>query len=247
MIRYISKLIQNAPTVLTKRTLAPADNAMNGDIIFGVNGNDIQIPLSAISRLLKNNDETPTFGSLREMYAQNVYLRAFRSSTRISTVVDLGANRGLFSILTILAYGADIAVGIEPMEYYTPVLNTLCRANNIDPCRLPREEALVGSKNGQGCVTILDIMGKYRLREIDFLKCDIEGAEFDVFLNENSFLQSVRNISMELHAERGDCQGIISLLKDIGFKVRVTDQFGAVVNGTRPNYLYASTVGDLLS
>ena len=91
-----------------------------------------------------------------------------------------------------------------------------------------------------------ELMKSHELGQIDYLKCDIEGGEFDVFLNGPDFLDKVGNIAMELHPHCGPVNEIVDLLQLKGFAVLVTDQFGRAVDGGLPHYLYASRIGDLL-
>ncbi|NNE22929.1 MAG: hypothetical protein HKN11_09995 [Rhizobiales bacterium] len=243
---YLLCLAQAAPGVVRQRTLAPADARMQGTATMRVNGQDLRIPLGQIAELLDGHDDTPTFGGLREMYASNVYLRAFKPGFRIGTVVDLGANRGLFSLLAVKAYGARIAVGVEPSVHFSPVADLLRRANDVADPAMPREEAFAGSKGGAGSVSMAELMKSHKLGQVDFLKCDIEGGEFDVFLNGPDFLDRVGNIAMELHPNCGPVQEIVDQLQLKGFAVRVTDQFGRAADGGPPHYLYASRIGDLI-
>ncbi|MDH3740627.1 MAG: FkbM family methyltransferase [Hyphomicrobiales bacterium] len=243
---YLMCLAGAAPGIVRQRTLAPADARMQGTVTMRVNGQDLQIPLGRIAKLLEGHDDTPTFGGLREMYAANVYLRAFKPGFRIGTVVDLGANRGLFSLLAVKAYGARIAVGVEPSVCFSPVADLLRRANDVADHAMPREVAFAGSKGGAGSVSMAELMKSHELGQIDYLKCDIEGGEFDVFLNGPDFLDKVGNIAMELHPHCGPVNEIVDLLQLKGFAVLVTDQFGRAVDGGLPHYLYASRIGDLL-
>jgi len=58
---------------------------------------------------------------------------------------------------------------------------------------------------------------------VDFLKADIEGAEFELFANNDEWLAKVRRIAMEIHAEYGDVDRFVSRLKAKGFEVILTD------------------------
>ncbi len=243
--RYLGALVAQAPEVVRRRSFAPADASMNSTISIVVHGVALKVPLARIARALEGVDRTPTFGGVREMYAANVYLRAFRPDIRIENAVDLGANRGLFSLLAVKAYGARIAVGVEPTSGFTAVADALREANGVAAEAMPREVALVASRSGPDSISMDDLMAKHGLDSIDFIKCDIEGGEYDMMVKNNAFLSRVANIAMEVHPERGDNDLLVAELRKAGFQVIVADQFGKPDPRT-PHYLYASRRGDLL-
>ena len=92
-------------------------------------------------------------------------------------------------------------------------------------------------------MTIDEIMKRFGMDRIEFLKCDIEGGEFDVFLRNNAFLAKVDRIAMELHPEEGDVAALRQALTESGFNSKVTDQFGNDAGSKEWNYLFASRVG----
>ncbi|MBF0333891.1 MAG: FkbM family methyltransferase [Alphaproteobacteria bacterium] len=243
---YLVNLVVALPACLRRRTLAPADSRMNRDIVCRVNGRDIVVPVGRIATLIAPFDSTPTFGGLREMYASNVYLRAFRPGMAIDVALDLGANRGLFSLLAIKAHGARLAIGVEPLEGYDAVADLLRHVNGVAPAAMPRVVARAASSAGAGAVTVAELMARWNLEWIDLLKCDIEGGEFDVLLVDSGFLAKVGNIAMELHPEAGSCPDIVDALTRSGFTVLTTDQHGAPTGPRHPHYLYASRTGDLV-
>jgi hypothetical protein len=62
---------------------------------------------------------------------------------------------------------------------------------------------------------IIEICG-----QIDLLKVDIEGAEFDIFKNvSNKSLRQIRAIVGEIHLEHGDINSITQTLENVGFEV----------------------------
>ncbi|CCJ07833.1 FkbM family methyltransferase [Methylocystis sp. SC2] len=242
---YCAALAGNAGAVVKYRTLAPVDKAMRGTIAFVVEGVRILVPLDAMARMLNGHDETPTFGGAREMYASNVYLRAFRKGLKADTVVDLGSNRGLFLLLGAKALGARTLVGVEPQSFYTPVFAAAASANGLQAGDYTRYERFASATLRADTITLREIMERHGLSRIGFLKCDIEGGEFDVFLGDPDALRQVDNIGMELHPKEGDADALVRTLKDMGFTVVVTDQFANSVAPAKGHYLYASRTGDL--
>lgn len=244
--RYIAQIALNGRSLVVQKTLAPVDHAMTGRIPFSLTGGSVIVPLDEMARLLRANDLTPTFGGAREMYASNVYLRGFKTGLSARTIVDLGSNRGLFVALAARVLGADRGVSVEPQEFYLPAYRALLQENGVDPEQFPRIPRFASATSGPQTVTLAEIMDEHSLAEIDFLKCDIEGGEFDVFQGNNDFLGVVKNIAMELHPKEGDVGDLVRALGAHGFDVRVTDQFGSEISSKVGHYLYASRDGSLV-
>jgi hypothetical protein len=242
--RYLACLLSNSVRIAQRRTLAPADLAMAGNVSVAVGGSCIVIPLDEMRTLLFSYDETPTFGGVRELYAGNVYLRAFRPGLQARVVLDLGSNRGMFLMLASQLLNAELAIGVEPQAFYDRAFEALRDANE-SRCRFVRIAKRAAAMGGGDEVSIRAILDQYAISSVGFLKCDIEGGEFDVFLDRNEFLRDTENIAMELHAEKGDVLRLVDALQTAGFSVVVTDQFGRRVEPTRGHYLYASCSGAL--
>ena len=237
---YARNIACSFPSVMQARSLVPADQKMLRTINCSLGDVNIRVPIGEITDLLGANDTTPTFGAVREMYGGNVYLRPFRPDLTVPTVVDLGSNRGLFSVLAAVVLKARVVVGVEPAAFYEPVLQTLLRANNLVGRGLYRITAFAASELGPGKVTIPQFMAEYGIDRIGFLKCDIEGAEFDVLLHNNGYLARVDHIGIELHPADGDVRCLDDALLAYGFHTLATDQFGRPAPVATAAYLYAS-------
>lgn len=61
-------------------------------------------------------------------------------------------------------------------------------------------------------------MGK--IVKIDFLKCDIEGGEFDLLSEKSRLLEMTRSLAVEVHAFAGDVEKFAQNLIDKGFTIR---------------------------
>ncbi len=248
--RYVGGMLLRSASIVRNRNLTPADYAMTGMVSVHVWGKTILVPLDAINRVLCGYDPTPTFGSIREIYASNVYLRAFRPDLRVATVFDLGSNRGMFLMLAAELLEASLAIGVEPQGFYERAFIELLEANRASKtkeCKFVRLVKLASATNGSDCVTMNELLDRYVLSSIGFLKCDIEGREFDVFLHNNGFLEHTENISMELHPAAGDVVLLMETIASHGFRVDITDQFGRTVDPQRGSYLYASRSDALIA
>jgi FkbM family methyltransferase len=164
------------------------------------------------------------------------------------TVVDIGGNAGFFSIS--IAGKARKVYTIEPisMNYATLVENI--RLNGYQNKIFPFQKAimahdrsiivdvigentpiisLVIHREGKNMrreevktVTLQRFMQDNNITHIDFLKMDIEGAEYEVILNaDQKVFQVIDKIAMEVHAVEGHSEGeITNRLRRIGYTVK---------------------------
>jgi len=75
--------------------------------------------------------------------------------------------------------------------------------------------------------TLTDIVNDYNIEQIDYLKMDVEGAEYDILLNcPSETLSKIQRIVMEYHEFEGDQRNhrdLVKLLQSNGFHVEVED------------------------
>ncbi len=117
--------------------------------------------------------------------------------------------------------------------------------NGLDRQRFTRIGKFVGATTRPNGGTMDELMRAHGLDCIDFLKCDIGGGEFEMILHDNGFLKRVANIAMELHPGAGEVARLVRALREGGFEIHVTDQFGRLSTLQGGAYLYASRVGAL--
>lgn len=132
--------VLQSPAILRTRKLSALDAAMSRNMHVRFGDTRMAMPLADIDHILAANNDNPTFGNVREMYARNCYLEHLQLHTPLDAVLDLGANRGMFSLLALLAFDAKIAVGVEPVEIYGPVLQLLLQSNGCE-ARAGRNQA----------------------------------------------------------------------------------------------------------
>lgn len=142
-------------------------------------------------------------------------------------IVDLGAHVGSFTVSTayqlpharIFAMEAAAAtyellqtnVAQNQLKNVTTIHGAIAReagqvAFRVDPSRSVFSSTLATAGNKSGSIeevsawTLEKLMETYHLTRIDFLKCDIEGSEFDVFLNLPATIWArLQNVSLEYH------------------------------------------------
>ncbi len=158
-------------------------------------------------------------------------------------VLDLGANVGVFSLYSALKNPNGRIVSVEPETTNFRFLLENVKANNFtnvvceklaisNSCGKtwlyldkPGSNSLMQPSQGQKVqecesTTIEYLMEKNRIRKVDFLKMDIEGAEYKVF-ESIEWLSSVKRIAIEMHPVC-DSGLIVDRLKENGFSVEVT-------------------------
>ena len=161
------------------------------------------------------------------------------------TIVDAGANVGVFAIHASLAATRGRLFAIEPDAENFRFLQENIRANELTtdivsiPVALcdkkgtvrlyktnPGNNSILGSFSDedpvaiQTCksVTIGNLIEQYSLKQIDFMKVDIEGAEFLLF-KDHKWLDQTRRIAMEVHTHMGNANDIKAELARSGFSV----------------------------
>lgn len=167
------------------------------------------------------------------------------------TVIDLGANIGIFTILAGIKARQGRVIALEPenQNYQFLCDNILSNSfSNIEPHQLAisRINGLVDLYVGNpGNNTILikhqgklarnetlkvegvsmnGLIAKFHLDEINFLKIDVEGAEFQIF-EDDSWLAKVQKIAMEVHPDAGDPSMIRRKLEEQNFVVKITPAY----------------------
>jgi hypothetical protein len=214
---------------------------MPGDYDITYRGTPLRIPSESIDKTLMGHSESATFSSIREMFAQDSYLRAFKGQTA-NTVIDLGSNRGFFMLIANKVLKAQRAIGVEPESRYQAAFDLICEHNHIDPERVYRYQAFIGDEADENMVTMPMIFTEQGLTTVDFLKCDIEGGEFVIMTPQAGWMKQVNNIAMEVHPSKGNVPALIKTLEQHGFTVIVADQFGRPMDSPPPkvHYIYAS-------
>jgi FkbM family methyltransferase len=168
------------------------------------------------------------------------HLPGFELCNFKGTIVDAGAHVGLFSL--VASVFAEKVIAIEPHQMNNNMLLMNILNNSVGNV-IPMNKALFSHKTklklfqGSTSVTpsLIGNSGNFEYVEtttleeivdsqgpIDFLKMDIEGAEFDVF-NHVDFktLKQIGMIACEVHPRYGDINSIVEKLRSAGFQVKV--------------------------
>ncbi len=240
----------NSADILRTGKLTSVDVAMSRNMTVYFGKVRLVLPLADIDQHLRSRNDNPTFGNVRELYARNCYLHGLHLKKPQRTVLDLGANRGMFSLLALLALEAELVVGVEPTVEYSTIFEWLLEANHCDPLRAPRYTRFISSpaverNNPTQHISIQTILREQNIDRIDLVKMDIEGDEKVVF-DEPEWLANVDNVAMELHPQIvGDLSIIPAALRRYGFEYTLSDQQGNPAGIDSAIFLFASSIGAL--
>jgi FkbM family methyltransferase len=164
---------------------------------------------------------------VRELFVENVYHVTNARLSGNGVVVDVGANVGAFSFLAC-QLGARRVIAVEPVAGNRDWLerNTTGRPVEIVPAAVSDHDGSVpmfdlgrdshmatlarpvlspdANERPAGdveCITLPSLFDRYHVEECDFLKVDVEGAEFPAFAAcPSEVLNRCRFIAIETHA-----------------------------------------------
>jgi predicted RNA methylase len=202
-------------------------------------GRRVNVPLTQIDNCLQGFGDTVTFSGVREMMSNDVYLRAFTIAGDADTVIDLGSNRGLFLGIALRVLGAKSVIGVEASPKYDSVWKIIDSANRRRGQKVHRLTKLVSAEPGDRNLTLNELFFAKRIVAVDFLKCDIEGAEYELFRANTQWLSAVQNIAIEIHGSE-EKAWLKRRLEQNGFSVRAMNQEGLQCVAEKWEYLYGS-------
>jgi FkbM family methyltransferase len=197
---------------------------------------------------------------INEIFFEHVYTPKDLPIDAGDTVIDVGANIGMFSLFAAHA-GAACIYAYEPFPTNFEYFQSNMRMNNVScvhavnaaVCDAARSQRLYLSEISGGhllfdrningplnsfvnvpTTTLTNIVQQYQLRQIDFLKLDCEGSE-GLILRSTApdVLRCIRKIAMEFHDNVSPLshESMESLLRSAGFVTR-TSGMGSQLLGT---------------
>lgn len=179
---------------------------------------------------------------LEELFVEETY--RFNSDSDTPRIVDCGANTGLSIIYLKKLFPKAKITAFEPDSNIFKLLQENLNEFGFNDVELINKavwnknssikflaSGAVGGRISENedekTVEIQTARLKDLLNEpIDFLKIDIEGAEFDVIDDCKDKLENVKNIFIEYHSEEKREQKldeILKILKDAGFKYYIKE------------------------
>lgn len=186
-----------------------------------------------------------------EIWNAKIYDDARTPIEEDDTVVDIGAHIGVFAVRAAKTAHRGRVFAYEPSSKNYKLLTRNRELNNsgnlhIDnravagsrgtvPLYLPAENGVLSSllhdwsvfKEMVQAISLADIIAEHDLKQIDYLKIDVEGGEYDILLDcPSETLAKVRHIVMEYHEYAGYKQNHLELVE-----VLTSNGFNVVVEG----------------
>lgn len=178
---------------------------------------------------------------LREIFIENIYKF---SSSPSPYILDCGANIGLSIIYFKRLFPEAIIVAFEPDEINFDILTRNINSFKLKDVQIHKEavwkedtilhfsnEGSMGSKievdhkaNTREVKAIR--LKNFIVRKIDFLKIDIEGAEYEVLKDIATDLHHVNNMFLEYHGtfrQNDELATIIEIVKCAGFSFYIKE------------------------
>jgi FkbM family methyltransferase len=177
----------------------------------------------------------------------------------IKNILDCGANIGLTSLYFSRKFPGCNILALEPEpENFQQLLRNL-KVNGLNHVRAVQKgvwskKALLEhdvsfchakdwafsvreSTHGNGTIevdTLDNIVNENKFPDADYIKMDVEGSEFELFRNLDSWasvFSKAKVVSIEVHEKKGTLTEIEQVLVEAGFAVK---RFGELLVGTRP-------------
>jgi len=236
--QYVSTTLRNVGKVLASHDLRAVDATMRGivQLYHPVTRQKVQVDLE-IFRADDIAEGSFAFGLLREIWFRNVYLREFPLADKLQGVIDLGSNRGLFTLLA--AAFSDRVVAVEVQSTYRRQMKQLLTLNGLSNVSLIN--AFVGgpgvtARGNERAIEFKDVVAALDGSPVDFLKMDIEGSEFGIDVDAFS---EVRRMAIEVHRDWGDAAEFVSNIEQSGFDCRTFDDSLRSVTKDKADFLFA--------
>lgn len=227
LFAYLTHFSLTVPAILRERTLAPVDRRM--DIRAWRLRACNQWSVSLVPA--KGWPGGSQFGLARELYGRCVYFGGPHFTiTPEDIVIDLGANAGVFTVLAATAGARVVAVEANPsfirqiaanvganqcQEQVTIISGVLGSTGLLfDQPGAEASEELVPT------VDLQNVFSEHDIGNVDFMKIDIEGTEFEILRGPPAWIHRVRQIAMEVHVDYGDPDELERSLRQTGMSVR---------------------------
>jgi len=253
-LKWYGAVLRRSPTILRTRKFYSADHDMHGLVYFKMFGREFSVDIEALGSTAGN-----PYSFCRELFVRQIYFRAFKS-LNFTTCLDLGCNAGVVTSVLKQLGGPDArVVGVDARIYDDNAFRlkaekvpgvTLINQLLVGESLRHNPELLHAMCDPHGldinlAVTVEEVMDRFDMQKVDFLKMDIEGAEYAIFRDSSGWLKRVDNLAMEVHYREGDPGEIVRQLQEAGFRVAWTDDNGDPVDTRHAAYIYASKIGSL--
>jgi FkbM family methyltransferase len=185
------------------------------------------------------------YHTYNEIFVDGIY--QFPSKNETPTIIDCGANMGLSVLYFSKLFPEANIIAFEPDESVLPFLENNIKNYNLSNVKLFKnavwteetdlkfytDNGMGGRVGNEYKEQNFKIIKALRLKDflkskVDFLKIDIEGAEFEVLKDCQESLINVENIFVEYHSDINGEQhldDILKILKINGFRYHLKESF----------------------
>ncbi|MBU2576886.1 MAG: FkbM family methyltransferase [Nanoarchaeota archaeon] len=184
------------------------------------------------------------FGIINEIYIVKEYHRLLNYINPDSTIIDIGAQIGVFSVFAAKIANKGKVFSFEPFEKNNLLLQKNVKLNDLKNvvisknaiARKSGSRQLTISKENSGghslfqegdekvkieTVTLKEVFDKNNIASCDFLKIDCEGAEYEILYNTpREYLDKIKSITLEYH-KNGDPKELKGFLEKANFEVEI--------------------------
>src|SRR5258708_1002003 len=197
--------------------------------------------------LRKDSSDKDVF---EQVFIRGEYQTLFKmlqiNGIRINSVIDAGANIGLFTLQLKALFPESVILSIEPdpgnFQILKRNIQTLQQPENIrlvnkalwftdgkvylnNSFRDGKEWAISVSDNKEeatdavDAITVSSLMKEHKMDVVDLFKIDIEGAESEIFRDDRDllFLKKVKCLVLEIHDEFNSRERIYKILRSNNF------------------------------
>lgn len=240
----LAKNVHNWPNYLYAKHI---DTKQNPVVFRAGNGVVIEVPKGAITAIFKEI-------FMEDLY-DIAFLKTHLKPQPV--IVDVGANLGFFALFMASQVPGARVFAYEPLPTNFKHLQRHFRLNQ-DKALVAENKAVAGAKGSLElyynpnvdftplaslrtdfedtntsrvtveAVSLPDIFAGHQLQQIDLLKLDCEGAEYDILYPcPDSLLQRVKLMAMETHQgtkANENTEALCAFLREKGFTVRTGDK-----------------------
>lgn len=212
-LRWCWLCLLKTPVVLRTGSLGPVDQAFGTRVRYRCAGRWWTI-------------EDGALGVVREIAAGECYVPG-RELAEAKVILDLGGNCGVFTLFALGHAPKAAVMVVETNPATAPVLRENLRLNGVE-ARATVAHAYAGAETDyvRKLRQSHPDIGHFNLEawlhsvgECDFLKCDIEGAEYGLFDASSTWLRRVKRMSLEYHGTWNDGAALAEIIRRHGFEV----------------------------
>lgn len=215
-LKWMWFLIKALPRVLKEKSLGIVDDGFGESFHVRFEGETIRFV-------------SCSFGVVREIFGANCYGRP-GDLGECRTIVDFGANVGVFTIFALVANKRAHVYSVEAQPEILSALKDNLKANCLES-RCTVTNKFIGAASSDWArafreshphLTGLDVESFFaKLEHVDFLKCDIEGSEHSLFDGYPSWTGRISKLAVEYHWTDEDGENLRQVIAAAGFDTRL--------------------------